>query len=302
VVAGALVTEVGAVMLALDIVTRIPLYRPDADAGFVTWLDIRVLGRDSATGEDRRVGAALAAIVHVGAIADSDESLADVLDGDGGDLQALYSLYFERDWLHRDIARTGAGSDLLYMSTFDLDRCDSRDEVAVSVVRRLCDTLASGCGLAVVPYCEGDRIAHWLAAGFEVTRAAREGAVGYLHMDTGLAPPDFIFIAPARARGGPAAPPSWTSEAQAVDECRQEFRNQHGERWIASATRERFLLTGDDISWDTVRVDHPSYEQLAAKLQLDEVPAPTFAGIILNREEQLWLTAVLLAARSFRAS
>ena len=121
-------------------------------------------------------------------------------------------------------------------------------------------------------------------------------------MDAGLAPPDFIFIAPARARGGPVAPPPWTSEAQEVDECRQEFRNQHGERWIASATRERFLLTGDDISWDTVRVDHPSYEQLAAKLQLDEIPAPTFAGIILNREEQLWLTAVLLAARSFRAS
>jgi hypothetical protein len=283
-------------MFTLDIETQIPLSQPDADGGFVTWLDITVISHDLATDEDHEAGTARAAIVHVGAIANSEESLADVLDADSGELEALYGVYFEDDWLRADIAEAGGGSDLLYLSTLELDKCSSPEAIAVSIIRRLCETLASGCGLAIVPYSENERIDHWLAAGFEITRPTRNEATGYLHLDTGLTPPDPDLRALSEPQDAALAPPSWTEGAQATEEWREEFRNRHGERWIASATPERFLLTGGDISWRTIRVDDPAYEQLAAKLQLEAVPAPTFEGVILNREEQLWLVAVLRAA------
>jgi hypothetical protein len=283
-------------MFTLDIATQTSLSRPDADGGFVTWLDITVISHDLATDEDQEVGTARAAIVHVGAIANSEESLADVLDADSDELEALYGVYFEDDWLRADVAEAGGGSDLLYLSTLELDKCSSPEAVAVSIVRRLCETLASGCGLAVVPYPDNERIDHWLAAGFEITQPTRNGTTEYLHLDTGLAPPDPDLSARSEPQGAAPAPPSWTEGAQTSDERRQEFRNRHGERWIASATPDRFLLTGGDISWRTIRVEHPAYEQLAAKLELEAVPAPTFEGVILNREEQLWLVAVLRAA------
>jgi hypothetical protein len=193
--------------------------------------------------------------------------------------------------------RPSSTSDLLYLSTLELGEGRSREAVAVAMVRRLCDTVAAGCGLAVVPHAENERIDHWLAAGFEITDApARRGATGYLHLDTGLTPPGADFSALSDPEDAAPTPPSWTNDALESNEWRQEFRNRHGERWIASATAVRFFLTGGDISWRTVRVEDPAYEQLAAKLQLEAVPAPTFEGVILNRDEQLWLVAVLLAA------
>jgi hypothetical protein len=117
-----------------------------------------------------------------------------------------------------------------------------------------------------------------------------------LHLDTGRVSPEPDFSALSEPQDPGPTPPSWAEGTQAPDEWRQEFRNQHGERWIASATRDRFLLTGGDISWRTIRVEHPAYEELAAKLQLEAVPAPTFEGVILNHAEQLWLIGVLLAA------
>jgi hypothetical protein len=280
----------------LDIATQTQLSRPAVDSGFITWLDITVISHDHATDEDSEVGTARAAIVHVGAIANSEESLADVLDADSDELEALYGIYFEGNWLREEVAEAVAGSDLLYLSTHELDKCSAPEAVAVSLVRRLCETLASGCGLAVIPYSENERIAHWLAAGFAITVLPRDGATGYLHLDTGLTPPDPDLSPQPEPQDAGSAPPSWTEGALASDEWRQEFRNRHGERWFASATPERFLLTGGDISWRTIRVEHPAYEQLAAKLALEAVPAPTFEGVILNREEQQWLVAVLRAA------
>ncbi len=283
-------------MFTLDIATQTRLSRPDADSGFVTWLDITVISHDHATDEETKVGTARAAIVHVGAIANSEESLADVLDADSDELEALYGIYFEDNWIRADVAEAVGGSDLLYLSTHELAKCSAPEAVVVSIVRRLCETLASGCGLAVVPYSENERIAHWLAAGFKITVLTRDGATGYLHLDTGLRAPDPDLRALSEPRDAGPAPPSWTEGALASDEWRQEFENRHGERWIASATPDRFLLTGGDISWRTIRVEQPAYEQLAAKLQLEAVPAPTFEGVILSREEQQWLVAVLRAA------
>ncbi len=111
-----------------------------------------------------------------------------------------------------------------------------------------------------------------------------------------LMPHELGFFAPHEPLDSAPTRPSWTEDAPQSDEWRQEFQNRYGECWIASATRSRFLLTGDDIAWRTIRVDAPAYEQLAAELQRKTGPAPAFEGVTLNREEQMWLIAVLLAA------
>lgn len=76
---------------------------------------------------------------------------------------------------------------------------------------------------------------------------------------------------------------------------RAYFENSYGEQWITSVTPSRFLLTGGDIGWDTVRVDAPDYRKLAAHCADPSVTS--FEGTGLNREERLWLLAVLTLAQ-----
>jgi ribonuclease HI len=135
-------------------------------------------------------------------------------------------------------------------------------------------------------------------------RAPDEPDFGSPHQPNLLMPheQDFLMsheldsLAPHSPQGTAPARPPWAEEPPVSGEWRQEFQNRYGECWIASATRNRFLLTGDDIAWRTIRVDDPAYEQLAAELQRKTGPAPAFEGVTLNREEQMWLIAVLLAA------
>lgn len=82
--------------------------------------------------------------------------------------------------------------------------------------------------------------------------------------------------------------PSWTTAAREAAEVRAYFENSYGEQWVASVTPSRFLLTGGDIDWKTVRVDAPDYRKLAAHCADPSVTS--FEGTGLNREERLWLT------------
>lgn len=89
-------------------------------------------------------------------------------------------------------------------------------------------------------------------------------------------------------------PPDWTRAPRAPREIRSYFENTHEEQWIASATRERFLLAGGDIGWKTISIDAPDYALLAEAMSASG--SREFQGVILNAEERLWLMAVLTAA------
>jgi hypothetical protein len=98
-------------MIRLSLSTRIALEEPSTEGGFITWFDV-LIHRDApvvddggAGGEDleegdekvEQIGRVRLAIVHVGALFESDDSLYDVLDADSGDLEALYHLYFDEE-------------------------------------------------------------------------------------------------------------------------------------------------------------------------------------------------------------
>lgn len=89
-------------------------------------------------------------------------------------------------------------------------------------------------------------------------------------------------------------PPSWTSASREGGELRAYFENVYGEQWIASAKPDLFLLTSGDIGWRTVRIDAPDYRSLVTRCADTDVS--DFGGTILNREERLWLLAVLTVA------
>lgn len=91
-------------------------------------------------------------------------------------------------------------------------------------------------------------------------------------------------------------PPPWTMASRETSELRAYFENAFGEQWIASATPDRFLLTGGDIGWKTLRVDTPDYRKLAVRCTESTTIAFQFEGTILNLPERLWLHAVLTTA------
>ncbi len=89
-------------MIRLSISTRIAVEEPSTDGGFITWHDVLiqcdapVVDDDGAGGDDldkvEQIGRAKLAIVHVGALFESDDTLLyDVLDAESGDLEGLYS-------------------------------------------------------------------------------------------------------------------------------------------------------------------------------------------------------------------
>lgn len=176
----------GRIMLTLELQTTLLLDEPSHLDGFVTWLEADVIDDDFTADYMTKVGHAHVAVIHVGMIADAGRSLRDVLDADSGELAALHEPYFEDGWLRRDLVAGGRASDLLYVSDLALDGTYADRQVDVAIVRRLCDTLGVGCGLAVVPVLARDDLERWIAHGFQVTRPVRQGEVGYLHLNTSL--------------------------------------------------------------------------------------------------------------------
>ncbi|MBS2014929.1 MAG: hypothetical protein JST00_18710 [Deltaproteobacteria bacterium] len=151
--------------------------RADMDleqTSFVTWLDVDVKDASGATGR------AKIAIVHVGEITDA---LGDVLPAlRGTSLEALASVYFTEGW-YREAFADGAGIDLVFFERIEMTEDQRARNIDLALVRRICDTLGSGCQLAVMPYGDPMGAAHWARLGFALTTPGR--ARGLMHMKLG---------------------------------------------------------------------------------------------------------------------
>jgi hypothetical protein len=79
-------------------------------------------------------------------------------------------------------------------------------------------------------------------------------------------------------------------------EVRSYFENGHGERFVASATQERLLVTTDDTDWEEYVVKAPDYAKLVAWLeQPGWIPPPELGLMMLNAEERVWLLSVCMS-------
>lgn len=157
--------------MKLSVTTDIDL---EPKSGYVTWLDVKV--SDGA----RVYGSARVALVHVGEAADAAGEVWPALHGTR--LEPLHDVYFAQGWYKDDYA-DGAGIDLLYIDHITIADEHRGKNLDLAVVRRLCDTLGSGCQLAVVAYADAERAAHWGRLGFAISTPGRTS--GLMHMKLG---------------------------------------------------------------------------------------------------------------------
>lgn len=160
--------------MKLTVTTEIDLEVRDQKSGYVTWLDVRV------SDDVRAYGTARVALVHVGEIADAAGEVWPALHGTR--LEPLHDVYFAHGWYKDDYA-DGAGIDLLYIDHITIDEEHRNKNIDLAVVRRLCDTLGSGCQLAVVAYPNADEAPSWARLGFAVSTPGRVS--GLMHMKLG---------------------------------------------------------------------------------------------------------------------
>jgi hypothetical protein len=167
--------------MKLTINGDIQLDHPDREDG-VTWLDVRAVGSAPAGSDAAECcyGVARIAIVHVGEIADAHGDVPSALRGTP--LEAVAAAYFSHGWYKDDYA-DGAGIDLLYIESITMDAARPHKNLDLAIVRRLCDTLGSGCQLAVIPYEDARNAPHWGRLGFAITTQGRTR--GLLHMKLG---------------------------------------------------------------------------------------------------------------------
>lgn len=159
--------------MKLSVTTDIDLEGPQK-SGYVTWLDVKV--GDGA----RAYGTARLALVHVGEIADAAGEVWPALHGTR--LEALHDVYFTHGW-YRDEYADGAGIDLLFIDHITIDEQHRGKNLDLALVRRLCDTLGSGCQLAVVAYPDAERAARWAKLGFAISTPGRTS--GLMHLKLG---------------------------------------------------------------------------------------------------------------------
>ena len=159
--------------MKLTISADIELETP-SKATYVTWLDV---GIADAAG---KYGVARVAIVHVGEIADALGDLYPALRGTK--LEALCDAYFSQGWYKDDFA-DGAGIDLIYVESIEIDAAHQHKNLDLAMVRKLCDTLGSGCQLAVMPYRDALAAGRWGQLGFSLTTPGRTN--GLMHMKLG---------------------------------------------------------------------------------------------------------------------
>lgn len=160
--------------MKLSISADIELVTPGTNGGYVTWLDVR-LGDG-----DRCCGIARAALVHVGEIADTHGDLWPALRGTR--LEALHDVYFQQGW-YRDEFADGAGIDLLFVESIELDESARNRNLDVALVNRLAETIGSGCQLVVMEYRTAMEAAHWAQLGFAITTGGR--SAGFMHLKLG---------------------------------------------------------------------------------------------------------------------
>jgi hypothetical protein len=159
--------------MKLSVTTDIDLEGPK-NSGYVTWLDVRV------SDGVRTFGTARVALVHVGEIADAAGEVWPALHGT--QLEPIHDVYFAQGWYKDDYA-DGAGIDLLFIDHISIDEAHKNKNLDLALVRRLCDTLGSGCQLAVVGYDRAERAGHWSQLGFSISTPGRTN--GFMHMKLG---------------------------------------------------------------------------------------------------------------------
>ncbi len=160
--------------MKLSIQSEIELETPTGDHGYVTWLDVRAGDAHSPQGVAR------VALVHVGEMADALGDLWPALHR--AQLEAVHDAYFSQGW-YRDEYADGAGIDLLYVDHVTVDEERRSKNVDLAMIRRLSDTIGSGCQLVVMPYRDAHEAAHWARLGFVVSTAGRSS--GLMHMKLG---------------------------------------------------------------------------------------------------------------------
>lgn len=161
--------------MKLSITADIDLAAPRPGAGYVTWFDVRSYGVDATL-----LGRARAALVHVGEITDSGVDLWSVLRDAG--IGELADTYFAQGW-YRDEYADGAGIDLLHVQSVVVEETWRGRNLDLAIVRRLGDTLASGCQLVTMAYPDAHEAARWARLGFSPSTAGRSS--GLLHLKLG---------------------------------------------------------------------------------------------------------------------
>jgi hypothetical protein len=159
--------------------TELRLGEPGVDEGLVTWLEIVIVEPDE-HGTNTTIGEARVALVHVGQALDLGEDLWSVLDADSGSLEALYSVYFDKDGFREEFA-AGKGSDLLFIEDIEVTAPYEGRNIELALVRRLCDTVGEGCELAVIETATEADAARWQRMGFELTQLG--STKGFMHLN-----------------------------------------------------------------------------------------------------------------------
>jgi hypothetical protein len=168
--------------------TELRLGEPGVDDGLVTWLEIAIVEPDE-RGTNTPVGEARAALLHIGQALDMGEDLWCVLDADSGSLEALYSVYFDKDGFREDFA-AGKGNDLLFIEAIELRAPYADRNVELALVRRLCDTVGEGCELAVIEAATPAEAARWQRMGFELTELG--STKGFMHLNLSRRQPRIV--------------------------------------------------------------------------------------------------------------
>lgn len=161
--------------MKLSVTADIELDQTEGAGAYVTWLDVQI----GDPGQPA-CGSARIAIVHVGEIADALGDVYPVLRGTP--LEPLCRAYFSDGWYNETFS-DGSGIDLLYVESVEIAASHHHKNLDYAMVRRLCDTLGSGCQLAVMPYHEPLTAAHWGRLGFSLTTPGRR--TGLMHMKLG---------------------------------------------------------------------------------------------------------------------
>lgn len=199
-------------MICLSISTCISVEEPSADGGFVTWYDVLIqrdnpMGDHGATSDSletaEQIGRAKLAIVHVGALLESDDtSLYDVLDAESGDLEALCSLYFDDDGWFKDEFACAAGVDLGYLQELTIDAAWQGRNIDLAVVQRLNETLAAGCKVLVMALSSPEEVERWEQMGFDVP-AGDDSEPPLVHLNNEGAHPRVVRVEQPRSTVGP---------------------------------------------------------------------------------------------------
>jgi hypothetical protein len=204
--------------MRLRVVSDIGLGEPNVDQGFVTWLDVELLvddpeeRADGITGDadasvgpdagpggglfdpDEPIGRARVAIILANEVVNRGEDLMEVLDADSSELETLCGVFFEGGDLQDRFTDDAVGQNLLYVVDVVIDNAWADRNLDLALVRRLCDTLGSGCALAVMEYETEAEREHWERMGFQVTEppSPKGRAFGYLHLPLGVRNPRVV--------------------------------------------------------------------------------------------------------------